>query len=397
MKKFLGLVVALVLLVSSLPLTFGQTQKASAQSFDQADQYFTEFVLSDTTFEGELVYSHTPLYNGKLNAHGREYTFSIGNVNGYALMVEFHNETDVFYEIEELFYNKTSPFANCNGLPVYITHNVYLEYKNSAFFDITTKNQLSLDYVAELEIKGFNYFGGTTATFTNSDIIINYSTKTSEEYSIQYDLPDISGGAVGTTCANVAGAVIVTYYDRFCENLLPNFIPYITFGGALFYRDSSAEVVQLTRDLNSVMLIGEPHAGTTFSEFQLGMQTYSQNHGYTYSSTDVFANGSFNFNNYKNAVENNKPVAIFLTNFTMHNGILEEEGKDIIGRGYCAVSHVAVGCGYRIDTYYDQNNNVITTRTYLKVACGLISYGIDYLSINNGESTISKAISTQIS
>lgn len=396
MKKFLRLIVAFVLMVSSVAVSFGQGTEAKAHSLDEADKYFLEFVLSDTTFEGSVSFSHTPLYNDQLEENGREYTFSVGNVYGYALMIEIQGANKTFYEIDELFYNKTSPFSNCEGLPVYITHNTYLEYKNQAFFDINSGLEVDDELVLQLAQKGFNYFGGTTATFIDSEIAIDYANKSTEEYSIQYDLPDVVP-ATNTSCANAAGACIITYYDRFCENLLPNFVPYITFGGAIFYRDNSAEVIQLTRTLGELMLIGEAHAGTTFSEFQLGMETYAENQGYTYTSTNVFSNGSFNFNNYKNSVENNKPVAIFLTNFTMLNGYINrEEGQEVVSISYCPVSHVEVGCGYRIDTYYNVSGSVIATRTYLKVASGLNSYGIGYLSLN-GESAISKAISTQIS
>ena len=396
MKKFLGLIVALILMVSSLTLSFGQVLTANAQVLDSADEYFTEFVLSDTTFDGELVYSHSPLYDDELQAHGREYIFSIGNVNGYALMVEFQGDNNVFYEIEELFYNKTSPFDNCEGLPVYITHNAYLEYKDQAFFDITTDNQVSLDAVLELASKGFNYFGGTTATFTEVTSVINYATKSTTTYSIQYDLPSIIGSVQGGSCAHTAGQVILIYYDRFCENIIPNFTSYIVLNNYIFYHNSSPEITAMGLQLVDYMLIGEPHAGTTFSEFQLGMETYVEQQGYTYTSTNLFANGSFNFNNYKNAVENNLPCAIFLTNFAMLNGYIENEGGETISSSYCPVSHVVAGCGYKIDTYYDENNNVIDTRTYLKVASGTLGHGLGYLNIN-GLSTISKAISILVS
>ena len=395
MKKFLGLIVALILMVSSLSV--GQVITANAQVLDSADECFTEFVLSDTTFEGELVYSHRPLYNEELQAHGREYSFSVGNVNGYALMVEFQGENNVYYEIEELFYHATSPFDNCEGLPVYITQNVYLEYKDQAFFDITTDNQVGVDAVAELAIKGFNYFGGTTATFTEVTSIVNYATKSAITYSIQYDLPNIIGSVQGGSCAHTAGAVILVYYDRFCENIIPDFTSYYNFNGFIHYKNGSPEITEMTLQLVDYMLIGEPHAGTTFSEFQLGMQTYVEQQGYTYTSTNLFTNGSFNFNNYKTAVESGKPCAIFLTNFAMLNGVNQiAEGQDEVSSNYCPVSHVVAGCGYKIDTYYDENNNVIDTRTYLKVASGIPGCGVGYLNIN-GISTISKAISILVS
>jgi len=319
----------------------------------------------------------------------------LGAVSGYALMVEFETETQTFYEIEEIFYNATSPFANCEGLPVYVTNYTYLEFKDQAFYDVTTGNQISEQTLLDCVYNGFNYFGGTTATFTNTNFTIDYARKTVEQYSIQYDLPNIDGSVEGGSCAHTAGAIILTYYDRFCVNIMPNYDPMFVMGPIVAYITTSDEIYELTLDLVDLMLIGEPHAGTTFSEFQLGMETYVEQHGYTYTSTNLFTNGTFNLNNYKNAVQSNKPVALFLTNFTMSNGIREEDGQDTINLAHCPVSHVTAGCGYKIITYYDANDNVITTRTYLKVASGLISYAIGYLSVN--ETAISKAISILVS
>ncbi len=396
MKKYLGLIFAFMLSVFSVGISIGQPVSASAQVIDDADEYFIEFVLSDSTYEGNLVYSHSPLYNAQLQSHGREYTFTIGGVNGYALMVEFTAGEQTFYEIEELFYHSVSPFANCQGLPVYITHNVYLEYKNQSFYDIATQNQASEELIAQLAEQGFNYFGGSTATYTDHIVTVNYATKSTTSYSIQYDLPNIMGSVPGGSCGHTAGAIILTYYDRFCENIIPNFVPYIYFGPLLKYKANSTEVYNMNLELVDLMLIGEPHEGTTYSEFQLGMETYVEQQGYTYTSTNLFTNGSFNFNNYKNAVESNKPCALFLTNFAMLDGYLVYDGGEEIRSGYCPVSHIAAACGYKIDTYYDENNNVIDTRTYLKVASGLNSYGIGYLNIN-GITTISKAISILVS
>ena len=396
MKKFLGLIVAFLLMVSSIATFIGQGETVNAQAYDSADRYFLEFVASDSTLDGDISFTHNPLYNAQLEPNGREYLFTVGGVSGYALMTEFHSEDRVFYEIEELFYNRTSPFASCVGLPVFIAHNAYLEYKDQAFYDLTSGAVVDGQTVIEIAQNGFNYFGGTTATFTTVYTDVMYSTKSTTQYSIQYDLPSIIGSVEGGSCAHTAGAVILTYYDRFYENIIPNFVPYIMFGSTLIYRDGSAEVNNMTLELVDLMLIGEPHEGTTFSEFQLGMETYVEQQGYTYTSTNLFSNGTFNFNNYKNAVESNKPCAIFLTNFAMLDGMGEIDGGETISSGYCPVSHVVAGCGYKIDTYYDEDNNLIDTRTYLKVASGTLGYGLGYLNIN-GLSTISKAISILVS
>ena len=155
MKKFLGLIVAIVLTVSSLTLSFGQSITANAQSLDKADQYFVDFVLSDNTYEGSLQYSHNALYNSKLEQNGREYLFSIGDIDGYALMVEFKHNDDVYYEIEELFYNRQSPFVGCQGLPVFITHNVYLDYVDEQFENLTDGVVVDSETLSDLTgIKG---------------------------------------------------------------------------------------------------------------------------------------------------------------------------------------------------------------------------------------------------
>ncbi len=396
MKKFLGLIVALVLMVSFSATFFGQGAIANAQALDDGDDYFIDFLLSDATFEGDISFTHSPLYNSELESHGREYLFSIDDVDGYALMVEFKTPSKTFYEIEELFYNKTSPFDECTGLPVYIAHNTYLEYKDQAFYDIETGTLIDSQTLAECVYNGFNYFGGTTTSYTTVYDYVNFSTKNTTEYSIVGNLPSIIGSVEGGGCAHTAGAVILTYYDRFYPNIMPNFEPVLYLGSAFFYKTGDAEIHNMTLELVDLMLIGAPHAGTTFSEFQLGMETYVEQQGYNYTSTDLFTNGSFDFNKYKNAVENDKPCAIFLTNFAMLNGTGEDTaGVDTISSGYCPVSHVAAGCGYRIDTYYNANNNVIGTRTYLKVASGSISYGLGYLNVSR--STISKAISILVS
>ena len=329
MKKISRLIVAILLMITSVAVSLGQGVKTFA--LDEGDNCFLEFVYADSTFEGDITFSHSPLYNQELNEHGREYEFSIGDINGYALMIEFKTETQTFYEIEELFYNKQSPFADCTGLPVYIAHNTYLEYKDQAFYDLATGAMVGEQALAQCVQNGFNYFGGTTATFTNSTYTIDYATKTTEQYSIQYDLPNFLGSVQGGSCAHTAGAVILMYYDRFCVNLMPNYEPMVRIGPFVAYDNGSPESTQLGLDLVELMLIGEPHEGTTFSEFELGMETYAEQHGYTYTSTNLFSWGSFSINNYKNAVQNNMPVALFLTNFTMNNGINEREGQDTIG------------------------------------------------------------------
>ena len=133
-------------------------------------------------------------------------------------------------------------------------------------------------------------------------------------------------------------------------------------------------------------------AGTTFSGFQKGMNQYVVNHGLTYATSSV---GTLDLDKYKASIKSGKPVAIFLQNFSFLKGEIGTDTRDDIRTQYIAVPHVAVGCGYKVVKYYNDNNQQIAQRTYLKVASGLFEYRISYLCLD-GKSKIEQAISVMI-
>lgn len=392
-KKTLGLILALgILSMSALPMEKAIVTKAEA--LDPADQSFLEFLLSDTNYEGDIEYTHSPLYNENLEVNGRQYDFTIGDVEGYALLTEIQSMNKIFYEVEELFYDKESPFDNCEGLPVYITHGVYLDYKDNSFYNIVGDRLMETEIVEEYAYKGFGYFG--SGTFVEQVQTVNYSSKTTETYSIPYDLPNYRGSVDGeTSCANTAGAVLIGYYDRFHENLIPNYKSYIQVGNVIRYKTGTPEVFDLVEELYVLMGTDVNHSGTTFAEFQAGMLQYVTNKGYTYTTTNMFTNGALNLTNYKASVESGKPVALFLTGYALLNGITETTSTDTISSGYSSNSHVVIGCGYKIDTYYNASGTITAVRNYLKVASGTEGYNIGYLNIN-GFGNIDRAISVNI-
>ena len=314
-KKILGLTLALGILGASY-FTAGQTVITQADGADPADRSFIDFVLSDTQYEGEIDYTYQPLYGEDLEVNGRQYDFTVGETEGYALLTEIEGADKTFYEVEELFYNKQSPFAGCEGLPVYISHGLYLEYKDNVFYNIADGNSVSEEFVNEMAYRGFGYSGG--GVFTEQIQTVNYSTKSTDIYSIKYDLPNYHGSVEGeTSCANTAGAVIIGYYDRFNENLIPDFKTYIQLGSILRYKSGTQEIVDLVEQLYVLMGTDVGHLGTTFSEFQDGMEQYVTGKGYTYTTANMFSYGEFNMSSYKNAVEDGKPVAVFLTGYAV--------------------------------------------------------------------------------
>ena len=381
-----------------LTLIFGacltrQEVLAETAGPDAADKCFVEFVCSDAGGGEDLQYTSVPLYDEDLKITDRQYDFSLGEIDGYALLKEIKGEEKTLYEVEELFYQKDSPFAACQGLPVYVTFGLYLDYYEGEFYDLQSGLRLDPEAVREQAYQGFGY--GGSGEFVTRTQTVTYSSKTTDEYSIQYDLPNYTGKAGETTCANTAGAVLIGYYDRFCENLIPDYKVYTQFGSRIRYKSRSTEIDGLILTLKDLMNTDQGHAGTTFAEFQDGMKQYVEGKGYAYSTASLFTFGNFNFERYKEAVKNGKPVAIFLNSYAMLDNITKNGNSDVIVSGFSALTHVAVGCGYRCDSYFGANGQLSETRRYLKVASCVDKYGIGYLNIN-GLGKMDRAVSVEI-
>ena len=219
-----------------------------------------------------------------------------------------------------------------------------------------------------------------TGNKTEQTETINYSRKEVQEYSISGNLPlYIMSDDNPAGCANVAGAVIIGYYDRFCENLVPNVKTYVQLGNFIRYTKQTQEISDLIGEFADLMGSNDNGAGTTINGFHRGMRAYVSGKGYNYSYNSV---GNLSFSSYKNAVENNKPVAIFLRNYSLLKSTGNSDEKDNIVTEHSTIAHVVVGCGYRVDTYYNSNNNVIASRTYLKVSDGADGMALQYLAVS---------------
>ena len=231
-----------------------------------------------------------------------------------------------------------------------------------------------------------------SGTTTEHSETINYATKETVEYKIKGEVPDYNVGGEKTSCANIAGSVVIGYYDRMCEDLIPNYVAYYKMGSGFFYRGQGAETQAVMDRLYTLMGTDTNGAGTTFNGFQNGMNAYVNEHGYSYITEDL---GSINLEKYKAAVESNKPVAIFLSAYSIRVGSTNDGSSETIKSDRSTVGHVVIGYGYKIDTYYNSSNQVIATRTYLRVESGLYTYRMSYLCLD-GKSTIDRATAITI-
>lgn len=235
-----------------------------------------------------------------------------------------------------------------------------------------------------------NYFG--MGTFTTYSETINYEYKETTTVEIPYGLPFYSATTYIDSCAPLAGTVLVGYYDRFCENLVPDYKTYIQFGSRIIYRAAGTEIDDVFMSLYDYM---DADGGTTYAEFNRGMSDYAESKGYAYSRSSVSLSNLGGA--YETAIEAGKPVAVFLSGFSLVTEADEEDGKDVFEIGQYNGNHVVAAYGYKIDRYYDSDDNLIATRTYLSVINGGgLSSAVKYLCLD-GRSNVIYSIAVTIS
>ena len=114
-----------------------------------------------------------------------------------------------------------------------------------------------------------NYSNNGESTFETE--IINYSwQQTTASVMINNSFPDYynTNNSLLNCCANVAGANIIGFYDRFYENLIPDYIPGISRGDNYSYYNMEfnlAKKQDVIIELYVRMGTNNPEAGTSQS------------------------------------------------------------------------------------------------------------------------------------
>jgi len=240
------------------------------------------------------------------------------------------------------------------------------------------------EYDDEIRYGGSAELSVTTQTFTFDQQVV------SEDCEIKYGLPDYRGDLGSSCCANVAGAILIGYYDRFNENLIPNYKTYKKFGSNLTYKSQDDTINTLISDLRKVMQ-GNGQ-GATFSEFTAGMTTFVKRAGYSYTQQSVMKNNSPDPAKIKSAIAEDKPVALFLINYTFIQ--LQESGSTLtVTNATCNITHVLACYGYKEIKYYYQNKLVYTAKL-LKIESGLTSENYKFASLT--QSSFGNAVSAYV-
>lgn len=214
---------------------------------------------------------------------------------------------------------------------------------------------------------------------------ISYATKSENEYVIKGGLPRYyDRGTKENTCANVAGAIALGYYDKTYDELIPNFKAARVIKDKVIY-SAQTEAVQAVIDKLYVSMDTNSTSagGTTIAGFKNGLKSYVNGQGRSVLYSSVGQKDKINRQEYIDSVKSEQPIALFMSGYSLipMTDFSETPTKDKLEIKHYSGNHVLIACGLKEVKYYNSNGSLSQTLTLLTVATGYSLDPIYYLDL----------------
>lgn len=210
-----------------------------------------------------------------------------------------------------------------------------------------------------------NYWGA--GTFTKQTYTISYLNKNEKSKSLALHNPNYRIGEV--TCVPNAATCIIGFYDRYHDELIPNFTAGKNIAGNYMYFPSDENVVNVAKQLAYEMGVSNPATdGVTVNDFKSGIRSYCTKKSLKIDFSSCMSLGRFNYDRVTTYLNSNTPVIIFTGMFNL-SSISTSNNVDTVGMNIFNSTHSMAVFGYLEITYNLNNGNAQTDR-YLRVASG---------------------------
>lgn len=231
------------------------------------------------------------------------------------------------------------------------------------------------------ESNRYSGYGDDSSYSTYSSIITETVSYTSKEesyietvnavplYTQISDLPN--------SCGPTGGAIIVGFYDKYYENLIPNFVPNLSSGK--YKKNDRVAVPNLMRDLYTLMRTNIDDVGVGQGDCMDGLETYVKNKGYSISYSNIKSNNTVNASYFTSAINRNEPALIFCSKMDLYI-VTTNSNVDSISYTTYTGGHVVVGYGLYSVKYYNGDNQ-FRSDTYIRVATGLSGVEHGFLKV----------------
>ncbi len=195
---------------------------------------------------------------------------------------------------------------------------------------------------------------------------IYYENKSEDKFNMVLKAPCYTTSPYTASCACVAGANVIGFYDRYDENLIPNHTAGRVVLGQYVYNLEDIYITELVKQLYEDM--GTDSTGTTVRQFKDGMTKFSDRKGKTITFTSCMKNGKLDYAAAKNYMKANQPVVLFCLGYNIANLSAGDKCDTVDYMEYTA-NHVMVGFGWK-EVNYQLSATASAVYQYVEVASG---------------------------
>ena len=225
----------------------------------------------------------------------------------------------------------------------------------------------------------------------------NGETSVSDSYDIYYDeLVDTSVAlpyvpsmknlqSLPNACAAVTGYSIVTFYDRYYPELIPNHEPGVLApnGIYVYYPDRNLDATRAV--FSSLHTLMGSADGTTSAEFRNGLDDYAESVGRNATYQSMYSTSkTVNLTTLENAVNQNKVGVIMCSEYNFASSVDNIASQNFVSvvKHNSSVGHMMMVYGYRVLEYY-ADGALFRTDTFLYVTSSYSSGEKGYILLND--------------
>lgn len=225
-------------------------------------------------------------------------------------------------------------------------------------------------------------------TFVKSSYEVNYDRK-EETIVSHFSVPSYGNAdpAIKSACATLTGMNIVAYYDRWYNNLVPNYEVGLVHPntGDYFYLPDMHTTATCGVITSLYQLMKTDEEGTTAANFKSGLKTYINNAGYNLSTTSFYRNTkTVDINKLETAINQGKVGLIMCSTYNIVSSITTNEAGtlDYVAKRNSDAGHMMMVYGYLKNNYYKDEVN-FQTDTFLLVCSSFSSGEKGFIRLND--------------
>lgn len=374
--KIFTICIMLVIIIAILFDVASATAQEQSNSKDAFDEAFIDAALGLGELRDNFVYERTAIYDCEEQVLGYIFDYSGSNGEyGYAIAIATGNKV----KITEFCPSGENPYEKVKGLPIYLKEMSYWERISTGYRSLTNDIELK---EGELKDKIGKCYCSDGIGLNNSTKTVHYISKETKKYDVAVNVPIVYYSNTNVSCVPLAGAAIIQYFDRYCENLIENYTPGISLTPTLYlYKNVDEKIRGVAKTLEQDMSFNKS-CGYTTSDFRKGMSLYCNRAGYNISYNSCMRDQKFDYEKAKNALtEDGFPLTVFVSEIEVST-VSEDENSDKYEMKYGIANHAMSVFGYK-EINYTMDDGSKQDSKYLHVSTGFADMPNAYLNVNN--------------